>query len=336
MSPLVLGMLSSKHSDQALMRTQDSITLAKKKLSSGAARLASFSFTGIRPLSFSLRQQQAADAAAAAAAAPTSKAVAAAGPPLNKKLVDEQATNARMLAEFRKLLTGQKPAGIEKQQQQLGDYDESELEGPDFDKVDSIVMITLRSPSSLRVWQERADAGASAARPAAAAALASPEEEEEEVVVETDKGAASSAASKMVSPFELVQQQEQQQQQTAVVESTSSEPATASSSMAVAAAAASTTTTTAATTTSNSSSSRLGKQQSKGKRLFKSAGKKVAAFFRSVGEGMTDSSYAVTSASAMMALWPVPLPTAAYSSLYHPGSYDPYNPYNSERAHRTY
>jgi hypothetical protein len=70
---------------------------------------------------------------------------------------------------------------------------------------------------------------------------------------------------------------------------------------------------------------------SKTKKFFKKVKAAAAAFLEHYNEGMSETSYCVASSSAMLALWPCPLPDAACASMYPHLRYNPYDPYNYAR-----
>ena len=215
------------------------------------------------------------------------------------KLTREQAKNARMLQLLRTVLT--KPAVFPKPSE---DDDFSE---PDLEKVDSVVIIQLRTPVS-RAKSAPPTQSALAPPPAGAAAAATVDEQ----------AVAGSAAVSLTTASPLATAT------SSIAED--AEPSTSSSSAQVAEELINAPAT--STTTSSSST----KKVSKGKKLLKSASKKIKAAASSIArdfrEGYHETTYAIASSSAMLALWPVPLPASAYTGLYC--SY--YNPYDGPRS----
>jgi hypothetical protein len=226
------------------------------------------------------------------------------------KLSEEQAKNARTLHLLRVVLTAE--AEVPKPSR---DDDWSE---PDLEKVDSVVIIQLRTPVSraksappIRLtWPSAVPAAAAAAPPPAAVALALPAAAGPVAVAEAAPGP---------------------QAMTAQVTSSSSGSAAASLTSP-----GNHDTEIATLAASNSSTGVNVKKALPGKKVLKSASKKLKAAAASIAqdfrEGFQETTYAIASSSAMLALWPVPLPASAYTGLYS-SHYNPYNPYNCTREY---
>jgi len=88
--------------------------------------------------------------------------------------------------------------------------------------------------------------------------------------------------------------------------------------------------TTSSSRRSSSSSRSVAQDGSKGKTLIKKLKHAAAAFLRGYKEGMSETSYAVASSSAMLALWPCPLPEPSCGLQFR---YNPYDPYNYAREY---
>ena len=91
-----------------------------------------------------------------------------------------------------------------------------------------------------------------------------------------------------------------------------------------------TATTTTSSSSSKSSSRSVVQDGSKGRKLIKKLKHAAAACFRGYQEGMSETSYAVTSSSAMLALWPCILPEPPCGLQFR---YNPYDPYNYAREY---